>query len=243
MAKTPPLYMRIERELRARLSQARPGDAVPAESALAEEFGVARMTVRAALNALESDGLVERIQGRGTFVRHRPEPRAAGTLMSFQDQVRAWGRVPSSRLVEGEVRAASPAEAAALQLTAAAPRVVSIVRVRFADDTPLAVEYACFPSHLEALLDLDLEAGSLHRALHDRGLRPTLGSSLLTAQRAGRDGELLGVPADEPLLVETRLIVDQHSAPLEHTVSRYVGDRYDLHVTFDVQPPRTGEIR
>ena len=242
MAKVP-LYVRIERELRTRLAQAQPGDVVPAESVLAEEFGVARMTIRAALNALESDGLIERIQGRGTFVRQRPESRAAGTLMSFQDQVRSWGRVPASRLVEAEVRAASPAEAAALQLTAAAPRVTSIVRVRLADDVPLAIEYACFPPHLATLLDLDLETGSLHRALRERGVRPTLGSSTLTAQRAGSDGELLHVPADEPLLVETRLIVDQHSAPLEFTVSRYVGDRYDLHVTFDVQAPQTGDPR
>lgn len=238
-----PLYVRIERELRNRLTQAQPGDLVPAETVLAAEFGVARMTVRAALNALEADGLVERIQGRGTFVRQRPEPRAAGTLMSFQDQVRSWGRTPASRLVEAEVREASAAETTALQLTAATPRVVSIVRVRLADGIPLAVEYACFPPHLSSLLDLDLEAGSLHRALHERGLRPTLGSSRLTAQRAGADGEPLHVPADEPLLVETRLIVDQHSAPLEYTVSRYVGERYDLHVTFDVQPPRTGETR
>ncbi|MEW2386463.1 GntR family transcriptional regulator [Micromonospora sp. NPDC047707] len=242
MAKTP-LYVRIERELRARLARARPGDVVPAESLLAEEFGVARMTIRAALNALEDDGLIERIQGRGTFVRQRPQPRAAGTLMSFQDQVRSWGRAPSSHLLEAEVRTAAAAEAAALQLTATSPRVVSIVRVRLADDVPLAVEYACFPAHLSALLDLDLETGSLHRALHDRGLRPTLGSSRLTAQRAGADAEHLHVPADEPLLVETRLIVDQHSAPLEYTISRYVGERYDLHVTFDVQPPETGDTR
>lgn len=232
-----PLYVRIERELRARLAGAQPGDALPAESVLAEEFGVARMTMRAALNALEADGLIERIQGRGTFVRQRPAPRPAGTLMSFQDQVRSWGRSPSSRLIEAEVRAASAAEAAALQLTTAAPRVVSIARVRLADQTPLAVEYACFPAHLAALLDVDLEGGSLHRALHDLGLRPTLGSSTLTAQPAGPDGDRLHVPAAEPLLVETRLIVDQHAAPLEYTISRYVGSRYALQVTFDVQSP------
>ena len=92
-------------------------------------------------------------------------------------------------------------------------------------------------------MDRDLETGSLHRALHELGLRPTLGSSTLTAQPAGIDGERLHVPAIEPLLVETRLIVEQHSAPLEHTVSRYVGARYALHVTFDVQPPQTGEPR
>ncbi|GAA2325919.1 GntR family transcriptional regulator [Dactylosporangium salmoneum] len=237
MAKTP-LYVRIERELRARLAGARPGDPVPAESALAEEFGVARMTVRAALNALEADGLIERIQGRGTFVRQRPAPRAAGTLMSFHDQVRGWGRTPSSRLLEAEVRPASAEEATALQLAARAPRVVAIARVRLADGVPLAVEYACFPPHLDALLDRDLESGSLHRALHDLGLRPTLGSSTLTAQPAGPDAEHLHVPATEPLLVEARCIVDQRSAPVEYTISRYVGARYALHVTFDVQPPR-----
>jgi len=242
MAKTP-LYVRIERVLRTRLARAEPGDVVPAESALAEEFGVARMTVRAALNALEADGLIERVQGRGTFVRQRPAPRAAGTLMSFHDQVRSWGRTPSSRLVEGEVRPARAEEAAALQLTAAAPSVVSIVRVRLADDVPLAIEYACFPPHLAALLDVDLEAGSLHRALHELGLRPTLGSSTLSAQLAGADAGHLQIAAAEPLLVENRLIVDQHSQPLEHSISRYVGARYSLQVNFDVQPPRTGEPR
>jgi len=236
-----PLYVRIERVLRARLAAAQPGDVVPAESALAEEFGVARMTVRAALNALEADGLVERIQGRGTFVRQRPAPRAAGTLMSFHDQVRSWGRRPSSRLVEAEVRPSTAEEAAALQLTAAAPAVVSIVRVRLADDLPLAVDYACFPPHLEGLLDADLESGSLHRALHERGLRPTLGTSTLTAQPAGPDGSRLQVPDGEPLLVESRVIVDQHATPLEYSVSRYVGSRYSLQVTFDVQYPQEGE--
>ncbi|GGL09901.1 GntR family transcriptional regulator [Mangrovihabitans endophyticus] len=233
-----PLYARIERELRARLAGAEPGDVVPAESTLAAEFGVARMTMRAALNALEADGLIERIQGRGTFVRRQPTPRTAGTLLSFQDQVRNWGRTPSSRLIAAEVRAASAEEATALQLAAAEPRVVSIVRVRLADGTPLVVEYACFPPHLTDLLDRDLEAGSLHRALHDRGLRPTLGSSTLTARPAGADGAHLQVPPGESLLVETRLIVDQNAAPLEFTVSRYVGARYALQVTFDVQPPR-----
>ncbi|OJF13595.1 GntR family transcriptional regulator [Couchioplanes caeruleus] len=242
MAKTP-LYVRIERALRTRLAGASPGDLVPAESALAEEFGVARMTVRAALNALEADGLIERVQGRGTFVRQRPAPRAAATLMSFHDQVLSWGRRPSSRVVEAEVRPAGADEAAALQLTASAPRVISIVRVRLADDVPMAIEYASFPPHLTALLDADLETGSLHRALHELGLRPTLGSSTLSAQLAGTDGGHLQVAATEPLLVESRVIVDQFSQPLEHSVSRYVGSRYSLHVTFDVQPPRTGDTR
>ncbi|WP_232665125.1 GntR family transcriptional regulator [Pseudonocardia sp. TRM90224] len=233
-----PLYVRIERALRARLADAGPGDPLPSEPALAAEFGVARMTVRAAINRLESDGLVERVPGRGTFARDRPAPRPAGTLMSFHDQVRSWGRTPSSRLLDASVRPATDEERDALQLASRpgqAPDVVSIVRVRMADGIPLAVEHACFGSGLAGLLDVDLEHGSLHAALRGRGLHPTLGSSTITAHAAGVDAVPLAVGEAEPVLVETRLIVDQSAAPLEYTISRYVGARYSLQVTFDVQ--------
>lgn len=230
----PPLYARIEQALRTRLAAAAPGDPLPSEPALAAEFGVARMTVRAALDRLAADGLVERVPGRGTFVRPRPAPRPAGTLMSFHDQVRSWGRVPSSRLVEAGLRQASADERAALRLGPGA-RVVAIVRVRLAGATPLALEHACFPPQLAHLLELDLEHESLHRALRERGVHPTLGSSTLTAEAAGPHAGLLDVPATAPLLVETRLIVDQRADPLERTVSRYVGSRYSLQVTFDVE--------
>jgi GntR family transcriptional regulator len=230
----PPLYARIEHALRARLATASAGDPLPSEPVLAAEFGVARMTVRAALDRLAADGLVERVPGRGTFVRPVPPPRPAATLMSFHDQVRSWGQVPSSRMVESGVRPATTEEAAALGREPG-DLVVAIGRVRRAGTTPLALEHACFPPHLADLLELDLESGSLHRALRDRGLRPTLGSSTLTAQAAGPHADLLAVPPTEPLLVETRLIMDQHGDPLERTVSRYVGSRYSLRVTFDVE--------
>jgi GntR family transcriptional regulator len=230
----PPLYARIEQALRTRLAAASPGDLLPSEPSLAAEFGVARMTVRAALDRLAADGLVERVPGRGTFARPRPVPRPAGTLMSFHDQVRSWGQVPSSRVVEAALRPATADERAALRLAPGA-QVVAIVRVRLAGADPLALEHACFPPCLAHLLELDLEHESLHRALRERGLRPTLGSSTLTAEAAGPHAGLLAVPASEPLLVETRLIVDQRAEPLERTVSRYVGSRYALQVTFDVE--------
>jgi GntR family transcriptional regulator len=168
--------------------------------------------------------------------------------MSFNDQVHSWGQTPSSRLLEAGLRPATHDERDALQLlpsqarrpetfpaSLSAPLVVSIVRVRLADGTPLAVEHACFDTHLADLLEVDLEGDSLHQALRQRGLYPTLGSSTIAAEAAGPDAPLLAVPENEPLLVETRLIVDQHAAPLEYTVSRYVGSRYALQVTFDVQ--------
>ncbi|WP_116948773.1 GntR family transcriptional regulator [Jiangella endophytica] len=226
-----PLYERIEKRLRARVDTAADGDPFPSEQQLAREFGVARMTVRQALAGLERDGRLERFPGRGTFVRAPAAVRPVGTLLSFHDQMVAAGRTPRSRLLEACVRPAGDDEAAAL---APGGEVVAVTRVRLADDVPVAVERAVFAGSLGALLDADLESGSLHQALRRLGLRPTLGSSVLTAGTAGPDAAALGVDPGTPMLIETRTIVDQHGAPLEHTVSRYVAERYALKVDFTV---------
>lgn len=241
MAASQPLYERIEKQLRRRLDAATDGDPFPSEPRLSEEFGVSRMTVRAALANLERDGLLERVPGRGTFVRRSAANRPVGVLLSFHDQALAEGKAPRSRVLRAEVRDASPQEAAALyqeadpQAEAQPPQVVAVSRIRLFDDVPIAVEHATFPAGLSALLTADLETGSLHNALRRLGLNPTLGSSVLTARTADDDARELGVAAATPMLVETRSIVDQHGKPLEYTVSSYVADRYALKVDFSVR--------
>ncbi|PZF79957.1 GntR family transcriptional regulator [Jiangella anatolica] len=236
MAAPQPLYERIEKRLRVRVDAAGDGDPFPSEQRLAREFGVARMTVRQALARLERDGRLERVPGRGTFVRAPAAVRPVGTLLSFHDQMVTAGRTPRSRLVGAGHRPATPDEAAALApgVPAGDVTVVGITRVRLADDLPVAIERAVFPATLDALLDTDLETGSLHSAVRRLGLRPTLGSSILGARTAGDDAVALGVDPATPMLVETRNILDQHGAPLEYTVSSYVADRYALKVDFTV---------
>ncbi|MFF5014875.1 UTRA domain-containing protein [Streptomyces sp. NPDC001165] len=105
------------------------------------------------------------------------------------------------------------------------------------DDLPVAVEHAVFPATLDALLTADLETDSLHQTLRRLGLHPTLGSSVLTARTADQDAPELDVDPTTPMLVETRSIVDQHSNPLEFTVSSYAAHRYALKVDFSVAAP------
>jgi GntR family transcriptional regulator len=231
-----PLYQRIEKQLRRRMEAAADGDPFPSEPDLAVEFSAARTTVRAALANLERDGLLERIPGRGSFVRKAAAKRPVGVLLSFHDQAVAEGRTPRSRVVRAEVRSASAHEAAALyQGEDPQPAtVVAISRVRLFDDVPIAIERAVFPGALDALLMADLETGSLHNALRRLGLSPTLGSSVLTARTADADAAELGVTPTTPMLVETRTIVDQHGKPVEYTISSYVADRYALKVDFSV---------
>ena len=85
-----PSYIRLESHLREsiRSGALRPGDPVPPESSLCQQFGVSRTTVRQALSRLVYDGLIERHRGRGSFVA---EPRLEhATSLWFPRCVGSW---------------------------------------------------------------------------------------------------------------------------------------------------------
>jgi len=234
-----PRYYEIEQALRGRVADLRPDDPLPSDAMLCEEFGVSRMTARNAVQRLVQEGIVYRVPGRGTFVAEPPVHRQAGNLLSFTEEMRRRGRVPTSRLLGREVREPGPAEAGRLQL-GPDEAVIALRRLRLADDEPVAIEEAVFPAaKVAALLEsADLERASLHDTLVQGGYIPTMGRARLGAEAAGpEDAALLGVREGAPLLVEKRVIHDQDGRPLELCESRYAGDRYGLDVQFDVELP------
>ena len=241
-----PRYYEIEQALRARVAGLRPGDIIPSDAELCEEFGVSRQTARNAMAKLQQEGLVQRLPGRGTFVAERPIHRQAGSLISFSDEMRRRGRRPSSRVLRSRVRAATDDEASQLGvggapptgrgLSAAGGGVFELVRLRLADAEPIAIEASAFPADLaEALGAADLETGSLFDALVAAGHVPTAGRAELRAGAAIAGDAPLDVAVGAPLLIERRLIFDQAGRPLELTESRYAADRYSLEVSFDVE--------
>jgi GntR family transcriptional regulator len=233
-----PRYRVIERELRERIAGLTTHAPLPSEAELCAEFGVSRMTARGAVTRLAAEGLVYREPGRGTFVAPPASHRRADNLVRFSEQMRRRGRTPTSRLLAARTRPATAGETQQLHTGT----VVEIRRVRLADGIPVACETAVFGATLAALLDLDLATASLHAALTGLGRVPTGGHATITAVTAtAQDAELLAVPPASALLVERRLIVDQHGRPLERTETRYAGDRYALDVVFDVDPGTRGE--
>jgi GntR family transcriptional regulator len=231
-----PQYRQIELALRERLAAMRPGDRLPSDAELCDEFGVSRMTARNAMQRLAEDGLVQRVPGRGTFVVTPPSHRYADRLMAFSHEMERQGRTPSSWLLAREVRPASEAEASTLALRPGEP-VVLVRRLRRADAVPIAVETAVLIGRTaDVVMAADLEAGSLHEALAGAGLHLRRGNATITAEAATpEDAHLLEVGAGDPLLVERRVITDVHGRPIEATESRYPGDRYALDVRFEVE--------
>jgi GntR family transcriptional regulator len=231
-----PRYRRIEQALRTRIASMRPGDALPSDAELCTEFGVSRMTARNAMKLLADEGLVHRLPGRGSFVAAPPAHRRADRLLTFSREMERRGRVPSSDLLERDIRTATDQEAAALHLDMRA-RVVVVRRLRRADGEPIALETAVLDGRLgPVVLTADLVRGSLHEALAAAGYVLRRGSATIGAEAAtADDAALLGIRQGSPMLVERRVISDTHGRRLEATESRYPGDRYALDVQFEVE--------
>lgn len=227
-----PIYGRIERELRRRLAQLDDGARFPSEPELALEFGVSRMTVRAALANLERDGLLERIPGRGSYARRAPAVRRATRLASFHDQAVAAGKVPRSRVLRAGVRAPTVEESRALGVQG---EIVAISRIRYMDDVPMALEDAVFIPGLADLIDIDLERESVYAAIRALGFIPAGGRSVLGARAAGDDAADLNANHDTALVVETRIVTDLNGLPIEYTSSAYMPSRYAIEVDFTIE--------
>lgn len=236
-----PQYRQIEQALRERIATLRPGERLPSDADLCAEFGVSRMTARNAMEQLAADGLIRREPGRGSFVAKPTAHRRTNRLMTFSQEMRRAGRVPSSRVLTRVVRPALPTEAAALGIPARQP-VVHLRRLRQADGEPIALESAVLiGSCIETVLGADLARGSLHEALARAGIVLRRGTGTISAASATvDDAEQLAMHPGDALLVERRVIVDRHGRRIEATESRYPADRYGLVVHFDVETPDPG---
>lgn len=131
-----------------------PGTPIQAESALAQSFGVALGTVRQALALLVEDGLLERRQGKGTFVSAGLAGASMMRFFRFRSP-EAGVAPPQSRIVSRRARPADAAERAAFAQEAGA-QVLQLERVRSIDTEPCLLETVVLPLPMfGALVDSD----------------------------------------------------------------------------------------
>lgn len=221
-------HVRVREYVRGLIDGADPGSPAPSERELVQQFGVARMTVRQALDALVSEGLLERVPGRGTFVA---EVRAdlPGRLSSYTEEMERRGMVASSRTLLARMEAAGPGVARALEIEEG-DTIVHWQRLRMADGAPMALEDAYLAeSIVPQFLDQPLPA-SLYDALRRRDLLPNWGEDSIESALARPDeAALLDVAEGDPVLRIARRAFAGNVA-VEVSRSTYRADRFTLWV-------------
>ena len=132
-------HVQVREYVRSLVSGMSPGSPAPSERELVAQFGVARMTVRQAMDALVVEGLLERIPGKGTFVA-RPR-RTASTITSYTEEMARRGLLAESITLLARREQAGPGVARALNVTEGDP-VIHWKRLRRADGAPMCIEDA-----------------------------------------------------------------------------------------------------
>jgi len=226
-------YVRVRDYLRSLVThELAVGDAIPSERLLCERFGVSRMTVRQAVDALVVEGLLQREQGRGTFVapvKMDLEVR----LASFGEEMHRRGMEPSSQVLAAEEVAATPDIADALDLLPG-EQVFYLRRVRYADGDPMAIEQSWLPVRLAPGFFDDGAPASIYGELRRRGLEPDWGEDTVAATEVDApDAELLGLRVGQAVLRLSRRTFAGQIACV-YSRSSYRADRYVLWVPLRV---------
>lgn len=229
-----PQYVRI-RELLRRSLQAgefQIGDRIPSETELAETYVVSRMTARRAVNELAEEGLLVRQSGLGTFVCDPKYGRIGSRLTSFYEEMKRQGYHPTSRVLSKGVEEATKEIAAKLQLDAG-DKVIRIMRLRYVDRKPIALQKAYVPYQLfPDLLDrTDLDTQSLYQIYEQRGFEITKGKDRITAIKANAEHvKLLKMSPAIPVILTERVTYAKGDKLIEFVRSFARADMYAYQV-------------
>jgi GntR family transcriptional regulator len=231
-----PLYRTVYDSLRERILAGAypPGEALPSEPRLVNDYGVSLITVRRALQELVLDGLIERRQGIGSFVREAPRGVIVG-LSSFDADV-AEGRLRLARdlLVDREMPA-EPGVAARLRIPAG-ETVRYLSRLDRQGPAPFSVDEVYVPLPLARSITSDLAASPLFFPLWCESAGAEVGRvdyELGVEMPDPARREQLGIGPDVPLLICGELNFDVAGVPLMWIVSYYRGDV--THLTHSVR--------
>jgi len=205
-----PLYFQIAESLTEAIKSGAiaPGERLDNELELAERLGVSRPTVRQAVQRLVQQGLVIRRRGLGTLVV-APRILRPVALTSLYDDLSAAGRHPATVVLSARQVEAQDEIATILSVAPGTP-VLSIERLRSADEAPLAIMHNYLPaSLLQGRPETDLEKVGLYELLRSLGVHLHAAEQVIGARRsAAQESRLLRAPRGATVLTMTRTAFD-----------------------------------
>lgn len=237
---SPPRYVQAYTALRNWIQQGvyLQGAQLPSEPELCKLFGVSRITVRAAVELLEKEGLVARRQGRGTFVNAiSPDIPSRGDFAELVRRLRQLDTKTTFKDIQIATREADESVARDLQIDPG-DKIIEARFTRLRDGQPLGVTVITVPQHLGVEITLDdLRNAPAATILQSKGFEilgahQLIGATLADAAIAAALDTIVGAP-----IVHVRLLVlDLFSKPIELLTAYYLADRHVHHVFLAARP-------
>jgi len=214
-----PYHFQIRDLLKQEIADGAYQEKVPSERELMERFSVSRTTIREAINHLVNDGILEKVHGKGTFIKRNKQVHEwLHAINSLTDTVKQMGMKPGSKLLFSGV--VNPPASIATSMKSNSLHLIK--RLRTADGEPIAIESHYYMPELGA----SLEKYDLHNITIYEVLENDLGVTMHEAEQAitckplqNEDAEKLELEAGVNGLVVTRLIKDPSGQPIEYYTS------------------------
>jgi GntR family transcriptional regulator len=229
-----PLYHQLKQLLADRIDNGdwQPGDMLPTEEQLQEQYGLSRTTVRQALRELEYEEKISRFPGRGTFVTkpkisHSPDPEFDFTAFLTQQGMRPSWRVLSLEWIPCTMQLARRLSIDVGSL------VYQLRRLRLANDEPIGYHTThVIPALGENINKKWLEQGDSLDYLRKSGqLGESYANRIIEAILATEEtARLLEVGTDSPILLIRRRVFDTEGTPVEDMRALYRGDRFQYRI-------------
>lgn len=229
-----PRYYQIAELLREQIAAGElPGGArLPSERELSEQLGVSRMTVRQALNYLQSDGLIEIHQGIGAFVASPKQTYDVFQLLGFSEEIARRGdSVESVVLEQGVVQ--PPARVAQQLVLEKGELTLKVMRLRKVNAEPVLLETSYVPAMLCAGIETsNFATSSLYALLEQQyGLQLQRAQQTMECVVANEyEQTLFGIRAGTAMLLLEGVTYGERELPVEYFKAIYRGDRCKFHL-------------
>ncbi len=207
------------------------GENLPGEQRLAESFGVSRVTVRRALDALSNAGLIEKRVGSGTIVRATAQAgkSAAMDFNTLMPQLVEMGQSTTARLLSFSYGPAPDFVAQAMGISAS-ERVQIATRIRIAEETPFSHLTTFVPAAIaQNYSENDLATTPLFKLLERSGVQIKEAHQSVSAALASPEvAEALEVAVGSALLSLRRVVRDVDGNGVEYLAGLYRSDMFRL---------------
>ena len=201
------------------------GSKIPPGHQLEELYNVSRVTVRRALSELTAEGLLERKQGKGTFVSTPRISQDLKSIHSFHDACKQNGFQSGTIVVHVREVESEASDVEELNLRNG-DKILETLRIRTADGIPVVLEKNHF-SMAYSYLENENLSGSLYNILRDYGVEPKQATHDISMTFASESqAKLLDVEPGAPLMRLHEVVYDQKGRPLHNSLQLIRGDRF-----------------
>lgn len=229
----PPIYIQIRDTLIEKINSGefKSGDQLPSERELGESYNISRMTARNALSELVDLGHAYRLKGKGTFVADRKIERDFVKLSGFSQMLESKGIKSHNKIVRARIIEADKKIANLLEVKIGA-KVYEIVRIRYGDKIPLALEYSYLPFNLfDNLLEYDFERNSLYYVIEENyNCKLKFSKQWINITALGKEeSNLLSVNENTPAFLLESITYNIEEKIVEATLSLNIGGKMSFY--------------